>query len=71
MRFELIVKPIAKQNRNFELVRSTIPQSIQDKIETYKPTDDLQLVEFIDFKIDLTLPEKTQLLNLFPELKEV
>ncbi len=70
MRFENIIKQV-KINKNYELIKDTIPKPIRDKIKEYKPNNDLRSVEYIEFESNLTMSEKTQLLNLFPELKEV
>lgn len=63
-------KPEIKST-NYELIKMQIPELIRNKITTYTPTNDLKEIKFIEFKSDLTLSQKQQLLSLFPELKEV
>ena len=58
------------RSTNYELIKMQIPKSIRDKILFYTPTNDLKEVRSIEFKSNLTLSEKTKLLNLFPELEE-
>jgi len=71
MRFELKTRPQKPVNRNYEIIKRNIPKSIRDNILEYQPTEDSRQVEFIVFKRNLTLNEKTIILSMFTELKEV
>lgn len=67
---KFINKTPEPRSTNYELIKMQIPESIGNKILIYTPTNDLKEVGSIEFKSDLTVQEKQQLLQMFPELKE-
>lgn len=69
MRFQNKAKK--DKDMNFAKTKETIPKSIRDKISEYKPTEDMQEIEYIEFKEDLSAEDKQTLLAQFPELKLV
>jgi len=67
---KFINKKPRPKNTNWELIKMSIPKPIRDKVFHYQPTNDLTEIQSVEFKPDLTPPERTQFLSMFPELKK-